>query len=157
MEASEGGRPRPLKKPLTRTRQRRKILCFDQIKFGQWKSCQLRIGKFVLVTRLGKPQGFSLEHLRFLVVDEADRVMEDIQNDWLNQVEGAVYSSGKRPRPGEANMIFYHGFLYETQEFYKPSIFCWTTFPINLGSFGPNFDERACPTKINIARIAAVT
>ena len=47
-----------------------------------------------------------------MVVDEADRVMEDIQNDWLNQVEGAVYSSGKRPRPGQRNMIFY----YETQE-----------------------------------------
>jgi len=53
-----------------------------------------------IVDHIQKTQGFSLEHLRFLVVDEADRVMEDIQNDWLNQVEGAVYSSGKRPRPG---------------------------------------------------------
>jgi len=53
-----------------------------------------------IVDHIQKTEGFSLEHLRFLVVDEADRVMEDIQNDWLNQVEGAVYSSGKRPRPG---------------------------------------------------------
>ena len=87
--------------------------------------------------RLGKTQGFSLEHLRFLVVDEADRVMEDIQNDWLNQVEGAVYSSGKRPRPGEANMIFYHGFLYETQEFYYFILFYFLLnyFSHKLGLF----------------------
>ena len=67
----------------------------------------------MLVTRLGKPQGFSLEHLRFLVVDEADRVMEDIQNDWLNQVEGAVYSSGKRPKPGEGNKIYFITTFYQ--------------------------------------------
>jgi len=50
-----------------------------------------------IVDHIQKTEGFSLEHLRFLVVDEADRVMEDIQNDWLNQVESAV---GRRTRPG---------------------------------------------------------
>ena len=52
-----------------------------------------------IVDHIQKTEGFTLEHLRFLIVDEADRVMEDIQNDWLNQVETAVYS-GDRKRPG---------------------------------------------------------
>ena len=40
-----------------------------------------------------------MNHLQYLVIDEADRVMEDVQNDWLVHVEKAVYS-GKRPPPG---------------------------------------------------------
>lgn len=36
-----------------------------------------------LVDHLKSTAGFSLEHLKYLVIDEADRVMEDIQNDWM--------------------------------------------------------------------------
>ena len=36
------------------------------------------------------------------MIDEADRVMEDVQNDWLTHVERAVYS-GSRPKPGPIN------------------------------------------------------
>lgn len=52
-----------------------------------------------LVDHIQNTRGFSLEHLRYLVIDEADRVMEDVQNDWLTHVEGAVYNGG-RSRPG---------------------------------------------------------
>ncbi len=52
-----------------------------------------------LVDHVKKTEGFSLAHLRYLVIDEADRVMEDVQNDWLAVVEEAVYSEGRtRPR-----------------------------------------------------------
>ncbi|ETN66624.1 ATP-dependent RNA helicase DDX51 [Anopheles darlingi] len=36
-----------------------------------------------LVEHLHSTAGFTLCHLRFLVIDEADRVMNQIQNDWL--------------------------------------------------------------------------
>ncbi|XP_052859721.1 probable ATP-dependent RNA helicase Dbp73D [Anopheles cruzii] len=36
-----------------------------------------------LVEHLHSTAGFTLRHLRFLVIDEADRVMNQIQNDWL--------------------------------------------------------------------------
>ena len=52
-----------------------------------------------LVDHIQNTKGFSLEHLRYLVIDEADRVMEDVQNDWLAHVESAVYTGG-RVRPG---------------------------------------------------------
>ena len=35
-----------------------------------------------LVDHIQKTEGFTLNHLRYLVIDEADRVMEDVQNDW---------------------------------------------------------------------------
>ena len=41
----------------------------------------------------------DLTHLRYLVIDEADRMMENIAQDWLNILEAAVYQ-GKRTRPG---------------------------------------------------------
>lgn len=56
-----------------------------------------------IVDHIQKTSGFSLQQLRFLVVDEADRVMEDVQNDWLTHVELAVYS-GTRTRPGPINV-----------------------------------------------------
>ena len=42
--------------------------------------------------------------VQFLIIDEADRVMEDVQNDWLNHVDRAVYSNPEiRPKPGPIN------------------------------------------------------
>ena len=52
-----------------------------------------------IVDHVRKTEGFRLNHLRFLIIDEADRIMEDIQNDWLSHVEASVYSNG-RERPG---------------------------------------------------------
>ncbi|XP_023949642.2 probable ATP-dependent RNA helicase Dbp73D [Bicyclus anynana] len=40
-----------------------------------------------LVEHLHNTEGFSLNHLKFLVIDEADRIMDNIQNDWLYHLE----------------------------------------------------------------------
>ncbi|KAJ8735469.1 hypothetical protein PYW07_007089 [Mythimna separata] len=40
-----------------------------------------------LVEHLQNTEGFSLKHLKFLVIDEADRIMDHIQNDWLYHVD----------------------------------------------------------------------
>ena len=57
-----------------------------------------------LVDHLQKTEGLSLVHLQYLIIDEADRVMEDVQNDWLNHVDRAVYSDPEqRPKPGPIN------------------------------------------------------
>lgn len=59
-----------------------------------------------LVDHLQKTPGFSLSHLRYLIIDEADRVMEDVQNDWLTHVESAVYANEElRPKPGPLNAV----------------------------------------------------
>ncbi|KAF8766582.1 ATP-dependent RNA helicase DDX51 like protein [Argiope bruennichi] len=44
-----------------------------------------------ILDHISRTKGFSLEHLRFLVIDEADRMMDDIQKGWLKQIESAVY------------------------------------------------------------------
>lgn len=48
-----------------------------------------------LLDHIDRTPGFDLTHLRFLVIDEADRQMEDIYDDWLTQVEMAAYT----PKP----------------------------------------------------------
>ncbi|XP_028176368.1 probable ATP-dependent RNA helicase Dbp73D [Ostrinia furnacalis] len=40
-----------------------------------------------LVEHIQNTNGFSLKHLKFLVIDEADRIMENIQNDWLYHMD----------------------------------------------------------------------
>lgn len=63
-----------------------------------------------LVDHISLTEGFDLKHLRFLVIDEADRVIDDIKHDWLALVEKAVYKTNVngnifdsefiRPKPG---------------------------------------------------------
>ena len=48
--------------------------------------------------------GLDLSHLRYLVIDEADRMMENIAQDWLNILESAVYT-GHRKRPGPLTVL----------------------------------------------------
>ncbi|KAK3598767.1 hypothetical protein CHS0354_015562 [Potamilus streckersoni] len=52
-----------------------------------------------LVDHINKTEGFNLSHLRFLVVDEADRMMEEIQQDWLSQVEAAIQKGDRSQAP----------------------------------------------------------
>ncbi|XP_063548814.1 probable ATP-dependent RNA helicase Dbp73D [Cydia strobilella] len=40
-----------------------------------------------LVEHIQNTEGFSLKHLKFLVIDEADKIMDHIQNDWLYHVD----------------------------------------------------------------------
>ncbi|XP_014785200.1 ATP-dependent RNA helicase DDX51 [Octopus bimaculoides] len=60
-----------------------------------------------LVDHINQTEGFDLTHLRFLVIDEADRVFDIMKYDWLTNLEKAVYKmpmsdSGTscRPKPG---------------------------------------------------------
>ncbi|KAK5903995.1 hypothetical protein CgunFtcFv8_007727 [Champsocephalus gunnari] len=47
-----------------------------------------------LVDHINKNSGFSLEHLRFLIIDEADRMIDSMHQSWLSQVVKAVYKPG---------------------------------------------------------------
>ncbi|XP_060074508.1 ATP-dependent RNA helicase DDX51-like [Ylistrum balloti] len=51
-----------------------------------------------LVDHINQTPGFDLTSLRFLVIDEADKMMELIKQDWLIRVENAVYRN-QRPKP----------------------------------------------------------
>ncbi|GFQ71417.1 ATP-dependent RNA helicase DDX51 [Trichonephila clavata] len=46
-----------------------------------------------ILDHISRTEGFCLQHLRFLVIDEADRMMENIQKGWLKQIENAVYKN----------------------------------------------------------------
>lgn len=48
-----------------------------------------------LVEHLKNTKGFSLKHLKFLVIDEADRIMDHIQNDWLYHLDKHIKLQNK--------------------------------------------------------------
>lgn len=56
-----------------------------------------------LVDHINKNSGLCLEHLRFLIIDEADRMIDSMHQSWLSLVVKAVYRSGSGP---EASSIF---------------------------------------------------
>ncbi|XP_076004874.1 ATP-dependent RNA helicase DDX51 [Genypterus blacodes] len=56
-----------------------------------------------LVDHINKNPGFCLQHLRFLIIDEADRMIDSMHQSWLSQVTKAVYRAGSGP---EAESIF---------------------------------------------------
>lgn len=43
-----------------------------------------------LVEHLKYTSGFSLSYLKFLIIDEADHVMESTQNDWLRHLQNRI-------------------------------------------------------------------
>ncbi|KAG7480664.1 hypothetical protein MATL_G00058650 [Megalops atlanticus] len=45
-----------------------------------------------LVDHINKTPDFSLRHLRFLIIDEADRMIDSMHQSWLSQVVKAVYA-----------------------------------------------------------------
>ncbi|XP_069820165.1 ATP-dependent RNA helicase DDX51 [Dendropsophus ebraccatus] len=55
-----------------------------------------------LVDHIQKTEGFTLRHLRFLVIDEADRMIDTMSQDWLPQVTSAVY----KVEPQDHGMLF---------------------------------------------------
>ncbi|KAJ0061304.1 hypothetical protein NL108_014824, partial [Boleophthalmus pectinirostris] len=54
-----------------------------------------------LVDHINKNSSLCLEHLRFLIIDEADRMIDSMHQSWLSQVVKAVYVSKT-----EANSLF---------------------------------------------------
>lgn len=47
-----------------------------------------------LVDHLKLTKGFNLQELEFLIIDEADRVLDTVQNDWLYHLEKHLYKDG---------------------------------------------------------------
>lgn len=47
-----------------------------------------------LVDHLKLTEGLDLTSLEFLVVDEADRVLESVQNDWLYHLDKHIFPEG---------------------------------------------------------------
>ncbi|XP_071334475.1 ATP-dependent RNA helicase DDX51 isoform X2 [Trachinotus anak] len=47
-----------------------------------------------LVDHINKNSGLCLEHLRFLIIDEADRMIDSMHQSWLSRVVKEVYRSG---------------------------------------------------------------
>ena len=43
-----------------------------------------------LVEHIRRTPGFSLTHLCYLVIDEADRIIDELKQDWLNILDNAV-------------------------------------------------------------------
>lgn len=48
-----------------------------------------------LVEHLQNTEGFSLKYLKFLVIDEADRIMDNIQNDWFYHMDRHIRSENE--------------------------------------------------------------
>ncbi|KAJ8969101.1 hypothetical protein NQ317_002523 [Molorchus minor] len=59
-----------------------------------------------LVDHLKMTKGFSLQHLEFLVIDEADRVLENVQNDWLYHLEKHISQEESHPQTGNVLNLF---------------------------------------------------
>ncbi|XP_058463984.1 probable ATP-dependent RNA helicase Dbp73D [Malaya genurostris] len=68
-----------------------------------------------LVEHLHSTVGFTLRHLRFLIIDEADRVMDQIQNDWLYHLNKHVQQESDEYLLGRTA-----GQLSQTELFDKP-------------------------------------
>lgn len=47
-----------------------------------------------LVDHLKETKGFDLTHLKYLIIDEADRVLDNVQNDWLYHLERHMFKNG---------------------------------------------------------------
>lgn len=48
-----------------------------------------------LVDHLKHTKGLDLGDLEFLIIDEADRVLDNVQNDWLYHLEQHILEKGK--------------------------------------------------------------
>ncbi|KAM8961236.1 ATP-dependent RNA helicase DDX51 [Pelodytes ibericus] len=55
-----------------------------------------------LVDHIQQTEGFNLRHLRFLVIDEADRMIDSMSQDWLYHVTKAVFQM----EPSATNLLF---------------------------------------------------
>ncbi|XP_077691274.1 ATP-dependent RNA helicase DDX51 isoform X2 [Eretmochelys imbricata] len=56
-----------------------------------------------LVDHIDQTPGFSLRQLRFLIIDEADRMIDDMHQNWLHQVVKAVF---RAEEDSGTNMLF---------------------------------------------------
>ncbi|KAF5304928.1 hypothetical protein FQR65_LT00812 [Abscondita terminalis] len=69
-------------------------LVFENTSFGYLSRIDILIctaGR--LVDHLKETKGFDLTHLKYLIIDEADRVLDNVQNDWLYHLERHIYQN----------------------------------------------------------------
>lgn len=72
-----------------------KQLVYENVAFGYMNKVDILVctaGR--LVDHLKNTKGFSLKNLEFLVIDEADRVLDSVQNDWLYHLEKHILEEG---------------------------------------------------------------
>lgn len=60
-----------------------------------------------LVEHIHSTKGFSLKSLKFLVMDEADRIMEQIQNNWLYHLDAHVKEQSDSILSGKSLLLSY--------------------------------------------------
>ncbi|XP_037046506.1 probable ATP-dependent RNA helicase Dbp73D [Bradysia coprophila] len=60
-----------------------------------------------LVEHIHSTKGFSLKHLKFLVMDEADRIMEQIHNNWLYHLDRHVKEESDSILSGQSFQLCY--------------------------------------------------
>jgi ATP-dependent RNA helicase DDX51/DBP6 len=60
-----------------------------------------------LVDHINVTPGFTLEHLRFLVIDEADRLLQQSYQDWLKKILQSAHTS-----PSSATLTSTHHFRF---------------------------------------------
>lgn len=60
-----------------------------------------------LVEHIHATKGFSLKSLKFLVMDEADRIMEQIQNNWLYHLDAHVKEQSDSFLSGKPMLLSY--------------------------------------------------
>lgn len=60
-----------------------------------------------LVEHIHSTKGFSLRSLKFLVMDEADRIMEQIQNNWLYHLDSHVKEQSDTILSGKMTLLSY--------------------------------------------------
>ncbi|CAH1108618.1 unnamed protein product, partial [Psylliodes chrysocephalus] len=82
-------------------------LIFDNKAFGVVSKVDILIctaGR--LVDHLKLTKGFNLRNLEFLVIDEADRVLESVQNDWLYHLERHIQQDESNTQTGKILNLF---------------------------------------------------
>ncbi|XP_031342521.1 probable ATP-dependent RNA helicase Dbp73D [Photinus pyralis] len=84
-----------------------------------------------LVHHLKETKGFDLSELKFLIIDEADRVLDNIQNDWLYHLEEHIHQHDFRilnlftldkPRPPQ-KLLFSATLSQDPEKIQKLSLF----------------------------------
>ena len=92
-----------------------------------------------LVDHITATDGLSLKHLRFLVIDEADRLLGQAYHNWLEKIFHAVYEESES------------GFLMKR---FQSSIYIFSNIFLHTGkffvaSFMSNFAERRQDTEFS--------
>ncbi|CAG5950323.1 unnamed protein product [Menidia menidia] len=69
-----------------------------------------------LVDHINKNSALSLEHLRFLIIDEADRMIDSMHQSWLSQVLTAVFAAGLSPAQMPLQKLLFSATLTQNPE-----------------------------------------